>query len=153
MPFFGRGKNKIANPYTLIDFYKGYVEWSEEKDPIHRGTFVNIVSDFNRIAAEKLFEGKEFYLPNGLGRILIIKSSTNDQKTTQAVIDWETTNKVGKVVYYRNQHSNGYRYKIKWDSGNRVKNVVKYYLIPCRAMKRALAKIIKAKENDYYQIR
>jgi len=152
--FFGRGLNKIKDPYTSIDFYAGYIDWIEGKElyTVNRKDFIKIISDFNKIAVEKIFEGKELQLPSGLGKIWIVKSRDNSPKKTEAVIDWEATNKAGKVIYYRNQHSNGYRYRIRWDNNTNTKHANKYYLVPCRAMKRALAKIIKAKENDYYQV-
>ena len=151
--FFSRGPNKIANPYTLTDFYKGYIEWIESKElyTVRRADFVRIISDFNKVVAEKLLEGKEFAMPAGMGKLVIFKSKDNKSKTTTSAIDWEATNKLGKVVYFRNQHSDGYRYKIKWAYGKPTKNAAKYYLVPCRALKRNLAKVIKARETDFYQ--
>ena len=152
--FFGRSKNKIANPYTLSDFYPEYIDWIEGKElyTLRQADFVNIISDFNRVVAKKLLEGKEFQMPAGMGKIRIIKSQDNRPRTSKAVIDWAETNKLGKVVHFRNQHSDGYRYKIKWEISQAGANSSKYYLIPCRALKRSLAKVIKERRTDFYQL-
>ena len=152
--FFGRGLNKIKNPYTLSDFYPEYIDWIEGKElyTLRQADFVNIISDFNRVVAEKLLEGKEFQMPAGMGRIKILKSKDGKPKTVVSAIDWAETNKLGKVVHFRNQHSDGYRYKIKWEISGAGTNSSKYYLIPCRALKRGLAKVIKERLTDFYQL-
>lgn len=153
--YFGRGKNRIKDPYTLTDLYEGYIKWVEQKElyTVRRADFVKIISDFNNIVAQKLLAGQDFYMPAGMGRFRIVKSKNNSPVTTVSAVDWLETNKIGKIVYFRNQHSNGYRYKLKWDvTGQGVKNGNKYYFVPCRNFKRTLAKIIKARETDYFQL-
>lgn len=152
--FYGRGKNKIADPYTLTDIYKEYIDWVSSKEPyvLTRADFIKVIGDFNSVVVEKLLAGEEFVMPAAMGSIQIYKSDDNRPLTGTSAIDWQTTNRIGKVVHFRNQHSDGYRYKIAWNKRQRnIKNTLKYYFIPCRSLKRALAKIIKARKTDYFQ--
>lgn len=152
--FFGRGPNRIQNPYTLSDFYPEYIDWVEGRElyTVRQADFINIISDFNKVVVAKLLEGKEFQMPAGMGRLKIVKSKENNPLTSSSAIDWEATNKIGKVVHFRNQHSDGYRYKVRWETTTQgVKNSNRYYLIPCRNVKRSLAKVIKARKTDFYQ--
>ena len=151
--FFGRSKNKIKNPYTLSNFYPEYIDWIDGKElyTLRQADFVNIISDFNKVVVEKLLEGKEFQMPAGMGRLKILKSKDGRPRISKSAIDWAATNKIGKVVYFVNKHSNGYRYKIKWEISQAGANSSKYYLIPCRDFKRNLAKVIKERKTDFYQ--
>ena len=155
MAFFGRGKNKIVNPYNLADIYPDYVEWvgSKELYTLSRTDFIRVLNDFNKGVAQALLDGETFQTPAGMGSFRIIKSKNNMPITKSGMIDWVQTNKIGKVVYFRNQHSDGYRYKLKWEkSGQGPRNLRHYYFLPCRTFKRTLAKIIKARETDYFQL-
>lgn len=156
MPGYRGGKpNKIQNCHGHKDMYSGYIDWVEDKEAfvLKAEDFYKVLSDFNMIAREKLLEGKRFVLPWGMGWIHICKSGTNTPRRKTATIDWPASVKAGKHVYYTNLHSDGYRYKIRWQFNQTVSPLVKYYyLIPARHFKRALAKIVKARETDYFQL-
>ena len=156
MPFFSRGPNRIQNPYNLVDMYSDYVEWVGNKElyTLSRVDFQKVISDFNKGVAEALLDGKEFQMPAAMGLFRIVKSKSNKVITRKhSAINWEETNKIGKIVYFVNQHSDGYRYKLKWDRPNQsARNSNQYYFVPCRALKRTLAKIIKARTTDYFQL-
>jgi len=151
--FFGRGKNKIENPFNLTDMYPAYIEWVGKKElyTVSQKDFLTIVDEFNKRVRDNLLDGREFFLPAGMGRMRIVKSPTNRPMTTVTAVDWPATNAAGQIVHYTNRHSDGYRYKVQWMFARTIKYSNLYYFLPCRKFKRTLAKIILGRKNDYFQ--
>jgi hypothetical protein len=151
--FHGRGKNKIQNPDNMSDIYEAFVKEFNGEPPydISRTEFVAINDAFYRRAVEKILAGNTLQLPFGVGRIQIEKTKATKFKGSKMFIDWENTNKIGKVVYHLNEHSNGYNYHIRWRKPGMIRGDKKYRFIAARMFRRTLAKIIKNRELDYFE--
>lgn len=155
--FFGRGKNKVQNPYTLKDmftFYKNEVEGSKLYD-IEYSEYVDIVTSFYKTMMDHiLLEAGKFYMPYGFGDISIIKFKQNINTIDHKQLDWKATNEVGKRVYHLNEHSKGYRYLFQWDKfKSRIKKLYLYRFQLTRTNKRRLAQLVKSDKYDYYEKR
>lgn len=151
--YFKRGPNKVQNPDNLSDMYDKYVE---EMDKVGEYctdniVFVRVISKFYKEAVKQILLGKTLQFPFGEGRILIEKKKPNKYKGNRYV-DWEKTMQLGKRVYHLNEHSGGYNYFIRWRSSKKVTNQKLYKFIPVRDFKRALAKLIKDKKMDYFEV-
>ena len=152
--YYKRGKNKLQNVYNIADIYPEYVAWVENKEDytLKSSDFTKVIDAWNKGVVEALYKGKEYIMPAALGSFRIIKSEKHRGFRNVGQIDWQTTAKLGKVVHYKNTHSDGYTYRLYWDRGGFfVTNHSLYYFIPCRDFKRQLAKIIKERKTDYYQ--
>ena len=157
MAFYGRGPNKIQNPYTLREMYKDYISKVEEGTPyyVSYATYVRITTAyFKKVAEVILEESDKFKLISGLGIFQIIKKRIKAINQTKRFhcIDWYNSVKYGKKVVHLNEHSGGFKYLFYWNrKGTTTKNALKYRFIPTRTIKRTLAKYIKDKVKDYFE--
>jgi hypothetical protein len=153
MAYYSRGLNKIKKPYCLPDMYEDYISDKEEGSPLHvtYHEYRDIVELFYKEVSNNIInEGRTFHMPFMLGDTYVEKSKLD--YNNRLPINWELTSKTGKVIYNLNEHSQGYKYKIKWNK--KVCNFVNNYLynmIYTRANKRLLAKNIKTKKSDYFE--
>lgn len=155
--FFGRGKNKIQSPYTLKHMYEVYKENVDEGSPydISYSDYVKITTGYNKSIIDRLLDGFKIRLPYALGSLQIIKKKMyfQSQVNKRKGINWEATNKHGKVIHHLNEHSNNYKYLVYWDRrGNKVKGINGYKFVPCRNLKRTIAKYIKEYKQDYFEV-
>jgi len=148
-----KSPNKIADPDNLKEIYAKYIEAFDEDSPYHVDfkTFMECNAEFYKRAVESVLEGRELRLPFGMGRILIEKNKPTKYKS-MGYIDWATTKAIGKQVFHLNEHSDGYNYYIRWRSPRLVHNQRLYKFVPTRSFRRTLAKIIKNREYDYFEI-
>tara|TARA_R110000868_G_scaffold14414_3_gene67085 strand:+ start:3307 stop:3855 length:549 start_codon:yes stop_codon:yes gene_type:complete len=151
---------KYKAEITVTDFYKSYRETFKYKkfkskyagntpllvrQPLYR----KIINDmFKLIAHDLVYKGTQFQLPCMMGTIGLRKRKMDfdfllNENLLQ--IDYAASKKYKKIMYHTNDHSNNFRYKWKWK--RREKNA--YRFVPCRAMKREAAKVIKLKLNDF----
>jgi hypothetical protein len=152
--FFSRGKNKIQNPYTLKDIYCDYIKDKEINSPyyVEYSKFAKMCSMYYKRIAEEILKGREFKLPFSLGIISVIKTKPDLANKKTLAVDWKLTVELKKKIYLLNKHSKYFRYKFYWNKINcKVHNLYYYSFTMSRANKRKLAKIIKAKETDYYE--
>ena len=153
--FFGRGKNKAQNPYTLKDTYLFYEEeiGSNELYDIEWNLYQEINHEFYKEIVKYIIEeGGVFEMPFRLGKFFILKEKVDLNKLNWHAIDWAATNKYGKVIYHLNEHTDGYKYSYQWEKKNsRLQNLYFYRLVSTRENKRRLAKLIKTKEYDYFE--
>lgn len=155
--YFGRGKNRVQSPYNLSDMYIKYAE--EHKDnPIYdvdKELFYALCSEFYEQVVEKIVkEDKDFNMPFSVGSLYIRKyqPEMSDIKKRTSFIDWKNTAKLGKIVYHLNEHTNGFKFTIKWKKKQNVIRYVEIYkFVPTRNFKRTLAHVIKTKGNDYLE--
>ena len=153
MPYFARGKNKIANPRNLSDIYLMFDEEIKEQPyRIDQQTFIKVCDIFYKEAVKNILAGKTFALPFRLGYIFIGKRKASRYGGLR-YIDWPKTLEVGKVVHHLNEHTQGWNYFIRWDRPFKLKYKSYYKFVPTRDFKRALAKIIKNRELDYFELR
>lgn len=155
--YHSRTKNRIQNPYNLSDMYDKYVE-DHEDNPLYlvdRQRFYDLCAEYYLAVVENIiYHDKIFKMPFSVGEIYIrkYKPELEDVKKRTSFIDWKNTAKLGKIVYHLNEHSNGFKFTIKW---RKKKNVIRYVeiykFVPTRYFKRTLAKAIKNKESDYFE--
>jgi hypothetical protein len=157
MAYYGRGENRIKNPYNLSEMYDSYTD-KHQDNPLYnvdRKRFYDLCSEFyKKVVDGIMYEGRDFKTLYSVGDIYIKKyrPELEDVKKRTSFIDWANTAKLGKIVYHLNEHSNGFKFTIKW---KKKKNVIRYVeiykFVPTRAFKRNLASVIKNKENDYLE--
>lgn len=151
--FFGRGKNKIQEPYVGVDFYESYKEEVEEGSPydVDYETFRYIYEEFYKGVTEHLFKGGLYTLPYKMGELSIKGKRVKEINKYTAPIDWKATNELGKKVYHLNDHSNYYKYRFCWSKLNaHTKNKSNYRLVFTRSNKRKLAQIIKSGDYNFF---
>lgn len=153
MPYYSRGKNKIQKPYCLNDMYEDYIKDKEEGSPlwVTYGEYRDIVTVFYKEVINNILnEGRTFHMPFMLGDTYVEKTKLD--YNNRLPIDWQLTTQTGKVIYNLNEHSQGYKYNIKWNKKSCIfTNNYLYKLIYTRANKRLLAKNIKTKKSDYFE--
>jgi hypothetical protein len=85
----------------------------------------------------------ELVLPHNLGMIWVKKKKMKIDKT-KLKIDYFTTKKLGKVIYFLNEHTRNFSYKIQWmRKRSRVKGRDRYDFDPSRYLNRYLAVVLK----------
>ena len=153
--YFGRGRNKIQNPYTFRDMYEAYIK-EVGNNPLYAieySEFVNICGDYYKLVMELVFNGGTYKMPYGLGELKISKRKVKLDHLMPKNMDWKSSAEVGKQVYHLNEHTGGYRYFFHWvKKKNALVNKYLYRLVMTRDNKRTLARLIKSKEQDYYEI-
>ena len=115
--FFGRGKNKAQNPYTLRDIYDYYIKdvCKIKSYKIPYSVYKKINNQFYKgIVNNMLEKAGTFHMPYRLGKFFVLKEKIDLDRLAQA-IDWEKTNKYGKIIYHLNEHTNGYKYSYQWE--------------------------------------
>lgn len=139
-------------------YYQYYKFWKREgrKGVVTQKIFTNICSDFNKEITRPIVEdGFIFFVPYGLGVIRVArlgKYKWNSDKVKadgsffveKKPIDWSLSKKIGKVIYYENQHTNGYYYRIQWlRTGRPPKYRSLFEFKPSHTVKQQLAKILR----------
>jgi len=151
MAYFGRGKNRYQDPYTLKDMYTEYIKDKEGPYEVSYKDFVDICREYYKELSELILDGDIVKLPFRLGFLSVIsKPTTTNLKA--APIDWKATVELGKKVVETNDHSDYTSYQFKWQKKNRafVPNLEKYQLVMTRKNKRELAARIKSGEYQYF---
>jgi hypothetical protein len=149
-----RGKNKHQEPYVMKDIYKDYIKDKEEDSPYYVSylEFVDIVTMYYKAQMERIFKGGMFIMPYSLGTLSILKKIPKQFKSKHLQIDWQATNKLGKVVHHTNDHSDYYKFTFRWSKINtRCLNKGCYSLVMTRRNKRHLATLIKGGNTDYFE--
>lgn len=124
---------------TLDDLYKEYNKLHSEYLECDKKKFKEAaIYIFNSIVDE-IFEGKEYKLPQGLGTLYLDSFLLKGPK-----IDFGTSKKINKKVYYTNLHSDGKTYKVKWrKASSRFRNKKLYKFRLTRKHSRRLSQLIK----------
>jgi hypothetical protein len=151
--FYSRGKNKIQNPYTFVEMYDDYIK-DVAKDSPYYVTFKEYTEINNlfwkEISHAIINEGRMFHMPFMLGDTYVDKIKLD--YNNRLPIDWQLTTRTGKVIYNLNEHSEGYRYELKWNKKVcQFNNNYLFRLVYTRANKRLLAKNIKTRKTDYFE--
>ncbi len=108
--------------------------------------FVSIIDVSNRKIKEKVLNNVTgFKLPENLGYLAMSAYKPKDRR-----IDYNSTKKLGKVVYHTNFHSNGLDAKVTWYTHQVAicKNIGTYRFIPDREFQKL--KSAKLKEGKKY---
>ena len=142
--------------YTIADYYKFYLSdiIRETIYDIPYKQYRMIVEDYFKSISDLILEqGKQFKIPYRLGTLRIIKSLPKNFNSKSLSIDFHQSKLQGKIVYYINEHSNYYKYRLYWSKKNVIaRNKSKYQFVLTRANKRHLAHLIKNEQLDYVEI-
>ena len=153
MAYYSRGKNKIIKPYVLKDMYLDYIKDKDRDSALYvtYHEYRDIVELFYKEVVNNIInEGKTFHMPYMLGDTYVEKTKLD--YNNRLPIDWKLTSESGKVIYNLNEHSQGYKYEIKWNKKVcRFLNNYLYVMVYTRSNKRLLAKNIKTKKSDYFE--
>jgi hypothetical protein len=153
MAYYGRGLNRIQNPYCLTDMYSDYIKDIKEDSPYYvtfkeYSTINNLF--WKEISHNIINEGRQFHMPFNLGDTYVEKIKLD--YNNRLPIDWQLTTQTGKLIYNLNEHSQGYKYELKWNKKVcSFDNNYLFKLIYTRSNKRLLAKNIKTRKIDYYE--
>jgi hypothetical protein len=138
--------------YWIKHIYDSYLEEcvNDGVQYVSLKTFQSLWMDYAKYIINKvLYEGLTFTFPYQLGDLYIEKYIIN---TKVRAVDYGATRKLGKTVYYTNEHSNGYKYRVKWEKkGIHITNGEKYRFRLVRGNNRLLAALIKSGEYDYIE--
>jgi len=158
MAFFGRGKNRIKNPYNISDMYESYSKIIEAGSvyDVGKQRYYDILKDFITAVNHTLLEESNWFrFGRQLGTFQIVKKKTYaaaQKANCSTSTDWAATIKYGKRVLHLNEHSGGYKYLFFWDKRTSCTSFITHYkFVPTRTIKRKLAFLIKTKQKDYFE--
>lgn len=153
MAFYSRGKNRIQDPYCLPDMYVEYIKDIPVDSPLYvtYKDYVAINNLFWKEMSHKIIDdGLTFHMPFMMGDTFVEKVKLN--YNNRLPINWQLTTETGKVIYNLNEHSDGFKYRFKWNKKVcTFKNNYLFKLVYTRSNKRKLAHNIKVKKNDYFE--
>lgn len=150
-----KGKNKIQNPYTLQDMYLSYVNEYPEGS-LYYLTYLeyrDITTLYLKDMVNKIvYRSMSVKLPFRLGEICVVKHRPVYKSIKNMVVDWDKSKKHNRQVRQFNEHSNGFVYRFHWDRKNCIlDNKTVYIFQPARVNKREVARLVKTRENDYFE--
>lgn len=150
-----RSKNKVQNPYTIQDMYLRYVEEYPEGS-LYYLTYLeyrDITTMFFKSLADKIvYKSLTVKLPFRLGELSVVKHKPIYKSLKNMVIDWSKSRDLSKQVRQFNDHSNGFVYRFHWDRRYCIlDNKTVYIFQPTRVNKREVARLVKSRENDYFE--
>jgi hypothetical protein len=153
-----RNKNKIQNPYTFKDMYQAYLKkYSVTPDSPYYVSYVDytvICSEYYKEISKYVIEdGGIFKMPFNLGVLRVCKKKPKKLDWQHMTPDWILTEKYDKTIYHLNEHSDGYKYQFLWSKKQSRFQYNSYYQLQMtRSNKRTLARIIKNKLCDFFEI-
>lgn len=149
-----RGKGKVQGSLKLRDAYKRYIKEYPKGDTffVEYKEYREVCELNNKLALKLILEESEVYkMYANLGDIEIEKKKmilTNLENKMK--VDWKASKEAGTRIFHLNEHSDGHKYKFKWNKKtSRITNKKAYSLIINRTDKRRLAAHIKA-GRDYF---
>ena len=143
-------KNKKS--YTIYDMYKPFVDENIDVE-VSYSDFKAVLDSCNKFILETLQNSSEgFKMPYGLGYLIIVKYLPKEYSSKSLSYDYKTSKQLNKKIYYLNEHSNGYKYRLYWSKLPKTfSDRYKYQLMFTRQNKRNLAKLI-FKHKDYINV-
>lgn len=143
-------KNKRS--YTIYDMYKPFVNENIDVE-VSYSDFKAVLDSCNKFILETLQNSSEgFKMPYGLGYLIIVKYLPKEYSDKSLSCDYKTSKQLNKKIYYLNEHSNGYKYRLYWSKLPKTfSDRYKYQLMFTRENKRNLAKLI-FKHKDYINV-
>lgn len=149
------GFKRIKGAYTVQHMYKAYLKQYPEGHVYYLtyGEYRDITTLFlKHLHNQIVYKSMTVTLPFRLGKLSVIKRKPVYKSIQNMAVDWETSKELGKRVRLFNDHSNGNIYRFWWDRRMCcIEHKTKYKFSPVRSMKRMVAKLIKSKENDYFE--
>jgi len=170
MAYFGRGTNKYIVDYGSDQLYKDYVEYSGNPYNLSKKQYRKVWKEFSKKLWDNIiFQNYEFVMPFRLGTIrmkyykaklkVLPDGSINYNKVPvdyKSTIEyWDKTpgaRERKELLYFFNEHSDGYMAKVLWDRLTCVtRNHNRYAFRATRTLKRTVVKAIKEHKVVYYQ--
>jgi hypothetical protein len=150
-----KGLNKVQDPYTIQDSYPDYLEKYPEGS-VYYLTYSEyrdiVVAYFRHIANQVVHKSKTVTLPFRLGEISVEKHKPAYKSLRNMPIDWDRSTELNKQVRQFNEHSNGFAYRFHWNRSRcQVGFKTVYIFQASRFNKREVARLIKTRQNDYFQ--
>jgi len=148
-----RGNRKLLANHTLVDSYETYKDMSIVELLVDFKTYKSICKQFNKeIMNHIIDENGVFKMPGRLGKLRIRKSKMNYQDKNKLKVDWKNSREAGKLVYYLNDHTDGYKFRFWWEKRGPIQNLSYYSFTPTREHKRELSATLKDENNniDYF---
>ena len=160
--------HRVKSDYGNFDYFKHYKRDSDGKHTVNRGTFSDILMEFNSHVRDRISKkGAEYIMPRRIGKIQLRKLKTeikidDDGKIINELpTNWKATkelwaeNKKAKEnkirIRYTNEHTGGYTFRIfykKYKANYKNKSIYKMQFN--RDMKRELSKSIFAGKIDAF---
>lgn len=148
-------KKVIQDAYTIPDFYKDYLSKYPEGHLYYLtyDEYRDITTTFlKHLSNQIVHKSMTVTLPFRLGKLSVIKHKPVYKSIRNMTIDWQASRAAGKQIRLFNEHSNTNRYKFWWDRRlTCVTNKTSYAFKPVRSIKREVARLVKSKENDYFE--
>lgn len=142
-------KNKKS--YTTYDVYNNWAKETESEVSYVR--FKRISEAFNKLISDSILDASDgFKMPYGLGYVRIIKYRPKTYTDKSLSVDYKSSKEEGKTIYYLNEHSDGYKFRLYWSKlPQTFPDRYRYQLKLVRANKRKLAQLI-FNHKDYINI-
>lgn len=139
-------KNKKS--YGIYDIYRYFTQEIGVEVPYFR--FKRILDYFNKLILEHIQDhAMAFKMPFGLGLVCIVKYKPKTYTSKSLSKDYKSSKIENKTIYYLNEHSDGYKYRLYWSKIPKTfPQRYKYQLQFIRNNKRRLAQLI-FNRNDY----
>src|SRR6478736_8187573 len=149
---------RVARQYRSASV-ESFKRFREEHPHIRIGIekFRQILYTFSFKVRDYILEtGEEVRLPHGMGVLTVGRKKTRRLSKDNKIIlpvDWVETLKRGKKVYNFNDHTEGWKYKWRWEKN---KALFRYSALwsfkPSRTTSRRLAEYLKKPNSKYYMI-
>lgn len=149
-------KNRFTNRLGLSAAWHEYrrnlsVRAKTDQDCcVKQGEYGDIVKAVCEKMIDRMILGSETVtLPCGLGEMRIRKRPMKGHK----MVDWNESHKIGKFVYFLNEHSDGFLMKFFWDKDyTSVANLFYYRFTAAQKKRELLSQTIRSgKKIDYYE--
>lgn len=150
-----KSHNIVQNAYTIPDFYMEYVKKYPEGH-LYYLTYREYrditVMFLKHLTGKIIYKSTTVNLPFRLGTLAVIKQKPLYTTLRNMVMDWPKSKEAGKQIRLFNEHSKGNRYRFWWDRRTCItNNKTAYTFKPVRFIKREVARLIKSRENDYFE--
>lgn len=133
----------VKEGYSLTHAYKEYKEDCRERGEVYgkvnEHIYRKICKDFNEMLVAEAMTGRCVSFPHYMGGLAVRKQEVDFEKLK---IDWGETDKLGKIIYHTNQHSDGFFARWMWKTPWNVSTAY-YKFVPVRGIKTRLSKIMK----------
>jgi len=159
----GKGTNKphrgmySIKPQGIIDFYNFYLGSNNDRYILELSTYREVIKKFNLYFESRILKGDYIRLPFGLGALLIVGRKNVPKIDENGNVrglcpNYGATYKLwsenpqakaeGKKIYFENNHSDGYTYKLIWNK--QAKSFRNAYLYTLRTGRLTRKKIYEA---------
>lgn len=132
---------------SIVDLTEGYCKLNNINDPEKIKVWKNVFKDYFSIIKEELLKGNIWKPLYNWGAFGIVK------RRGGGGINFNETKKAGKLIYYTNEHTNGFHFKLKWGKEHPhikvgFRNIRMYTLKTSKTFKSQISKEVKRRAYD-----